>query len=62
MAALSSCDYVMTLTGTFIWCIDYFSKGPFLYYKEFPKKGSLLMNTMFENMGDDFLPGWIGLL
>ena len=62
MDALSSCHHVITLTGTFSRCINYFSKRSVLYYKEFPKKGSLLMNTMFENMGDDFLPGWIGLL
>ena len=61
MAVLSSCDHVITSTGTFSWWIGYFSKGTVLYYKDFPKKGSWLMNTQFEDMGDYFLPGWIGL-
>lgn len=61
MAVLSSCDHVITSTGTFSWWIGYFSKGTVLYYKDFPKKGSWLMTTQFEDMGDYFLPGWIGL-
>ena len=61
MAVLSSCDHVITSTGTFSWWIGYFSRGTVLYYKDFPKKGSWLMNTQFENMDDYFLPEWIGL-
>ena len=61
MAVLSSCDHVVTSTGTFSWWIGYFSKGTVLYYKDFPKEGSWLMNTQFENMSDYFLPEWIGL-
>ena len=61
MAVLSSCNHVITSTGTFSWWIGYFSKGIVLYYKSFPRKGFWLINTQFEGMGDYFLPRWIGL-
>ena len=62
MAVLSSCENVITSSGTFSWWIGYLSKGTVLYYKDFPKKGSWLIKSQFEDMYDYFLPEWIGLL
>ena len=62
MAVLSSCEHVITSSGTFSWWIGYLSKGTVLYYKDFPKKGSWLQKSQFEDMNDYFLPEWIGLL
>ena len=61
MSIISSCDHVITTTGTFSWWIGYLSKGIVLYYKNFPRKGSLLKKTEFDNMDDYFFPEWIGL-
>ena len=37
ISIISSCDHVITTTGTFGWWIGYLSKGTILYYKKFPK-------------------------
>ena len=61
ISILSSCDHVITTTGTFSWWIGYLSKGIVLYYKKFPREGSWLQKTQFGNMDDYFFPEWIGL-
>ena len=61
ISIVSSCDHVITTTGTFSWWIGYLSKGIVLYYKQFPREGSWLRKTQFGNMDDYFLPEWIGL-
>ena len=61
ISTVSSCDHVIITTGTFSWWIGYLSKGIVLYYKKFPRKGSWLQKTQYGNMGDFFLPEWIGL-
>ena len=62
ISIVSSCDHVITTTGTFSWWIGYLSKGIVLYYKQFPREGSWLRKTQFGNMDDYFLPEWIGLM
>ena len=61
MSIISSCDHVITTTGTFSWWIGYLSKGTVLYYKKFPKEGSWLKTTQFCDMRSYFFPQWIGL-
>ena len=61
ISIVSSCDHVITTTGTFSWWIGYLSKGIVLYYKQFPREGSWLRKTQFGDMDDYFLPEWIGL-
>ena len=61
MSVISSCDHVITTTGTFSWWIGYLSKGTVLYYKTFPKEGSWLETTEFCDMENYFFPHWIGL-
>ena len=61
MSIISSCDHVITTTGTFSWWLGYLSKGIVLYYKNFAREGSWLKTTQFDNMDDYFLPEWIGL-
>ena len=61
MCIISSCDQVMATTGTFSWWVGYLLKGIVLYYKNFPREGSCLKTTQFDNMDDYFLPEWIGL-
>ena len=61
MSIISSCDHVITTTGTFSWWIGYLSKGTVLYYKKFPKEGSWLKTKQFCDMENYFLPQWIGL-
>ena len=61
ISIVSSCNHVITTTGTFSWWIGYLSKGIVLYYKKFPREGSWLQKTQFGNMDDYFLPEWIGL-
>ena len=45
ISIISSCDHVITTTGTFSWWIGYLSKGTVLYYKDFPREGSWLKTT-----------------
>ena len=61
ISIISSCDHVITTTGTFSWWIGYLSKGTVLYYKKFPKEGSWLKTTQFCNMRSYFFPQWFGL-
>ena len=61
MSIISSCDHVITTTGTFSWWIGYLSKGTVLYYNKFPKERSWLKTTQFCDMENYFLPQWIGL-
>ena len=61
ISIISSCDHVITTTGTFGWWIGYLSKGTVLYYKKFPKEGSWLKTTQFCNMRSYFFPQWFGL-
>ena len=61
ISIVSSCDHVITTTGTFSWWIGYLSKGIVLYYKQFPRERSWLRKTQFGDMDDYFLPEWIGL-
>ena len=61
ISIISSCDHVITTTGTFGWWIGYLSKGTILYYKKFPKEGSWLKTTQFCNMRSYFFPQWFGL-
>ena len=61
MSIISSCDHVITTTGTFSWWIGYLSKGFVFYYKKFPKEGSWLKRTQFCDMRSYFFPQWIGL-
>lgn len=39
MSFISTCDHVVTTTGTFIWWFDT-SKGTVHFYRKFPKEGS----------------------
>ena len=61
MPIISSCDHVITTTGTFSWWIAYLSKGTVLCYKKFPKEGSWLKTIQFCDMESYFFPHWIGL-
>ena len=61
MSIISSCDHVITTTGTFSWWIGYLSTGIVLYYNNFPKEGSWLKTTQFCDMENYFFPQWIGL-
>lgn len=59
LALLASCDHVIMSTGTFGWWGAYLAGGKTVYYKNYPRKGSILARGFKRN--DFFLPAWVGL-
>ena len=57
IAILSSCEHVITTTGSFSWWIGYLSKGIVIYYKDFPRNDSTFAQSFRK---EDYYPShWI---
>ncbi|VDD97386.1 unnamed protein product [Enterobius vermicularis] len=59
MATLAFCNHTIITTTTFSWWIGYLAGGEVLYYKDWPKRNSVLDREVVKE--DYFLSSWIGL-
>ena len=60
IAILSSCEHVITTTGSFSWWVGYLSKGIVIYYKDFPRNDSTFAQSFRK---EDYYPShWIPMI
>ncbi len=61
LAILSHCNHTISSTGSFSWWAGWLAGGYVTYFKEFPRKDSLLSREFSVDKSDYFLPRWVGL-
>ena len=59
MAILAACNHTIATVGTFGWWAGWLAGGDVVYYKHFPRPGSVLADHM--NKEDYYPKGWVGL-
>ncbi|VDM92175.1 unnamed protein product [Onchocerca ochengi] len=59
MATLVRCNHTIMSTGTFSWWIAYLTNGTVVYYKDWPKHGSLMEKMIKKD--EYFLNSWISM-
>lgn len=59
LVLLASCDHMIMTTGTYSWWAAWLANGTTIYYKNFPRRGSLIWHPKIAV--DYFPPWWIGI-
>lgn len=61
LGILSACNHSIITGGTFGWWSAFLAGGETVYYKGFPRSGSLVEQQFSRTRTDYWLPDWIGL-
>ncbi|ELT92257.1 hypothetical protein CAPTEDRAFT_45295, partial [Capitella teleta] len=57
MAVMTTCDHSVISTGTYSWWVGLLTKGTTVFYKNFPRKGSVIEKHFKHD--EYYLPYWI---
>ncbi|XP_067653293.1 galactoside alpha-(1,2)-fucosyltransferase 2-like [Haliotis asinina] len=58
-ATLTLCDHMIMTVGTYGWWAAWLGNGYAVYYRDFPRPGSVLARNLIKE--DHFLPHWVPL-